>query len=172
MGNFVGKSRTAEMWAKIKATFATKHTHKINGVVEANPELYAPKSAGAAGQYLVSSGSGSPLWATLSGNNTVMPNGYPSGAVCLAWDSSFDPAASFGGTWAKRTDTYLFLGITIWRCVVSPSTYLSPLDMYPPGVCFLTFDETRNPANEFGGTWSLITETYLFLGIKIYKRVS
>lgn len=172
MGGFVGSNRMAELWADIKATFARKHVHTLNGAAAENPAWYAPASAGGAGQYLVSAGSGAPVWATLSGGNTVMPNGYPAGAVCLAWDPAFNPAAFFGGTWTKRTDTYLFLGITVWKCVVSPAQYLAPLDMYPPVVAFLTYDSSRNPAAEFGGTWTLVTETYLFMGIKIYKRVA
>lgn len=169
---FLDLGGVSALWGRAKACFAAKHTHTLNGAASANPSWWAPLSGGSAGQYIVSAGSGPPVWATLSGNTTIMPNGYPEGSICLACDPAFNPASKFGGTWAKRTDTYLFLGITIWKCVTSPSRYLAPLDMYPPGVCFLTYDATRNPASEFGGTWTLNTDTYLFMGIKIYKRVS
>lgn len=152
---------------------ASSHTHSytLNGTATTHPSWYAPVSAGAAGQYLVSSGNGAPTWATIEGGVVFMPNGYPEDSVYMTYDPDFNPAAEFGGTWTKETRTYLFLGITIWRCVATPNQYFSPLDMYPVGTAFLTYDSAHNPAAEFGGTWTLEERTYLFLGIKIYRRI-
>lgn len=150
---------------------ATNHAHTLNGASVASPSWYAPRSAGNAGQYLVSSGSGEPVWATIEGGVVFMPNGYPDDSVYLTYDPDFNPASEFGGTWTKETSTYLFLGITIWRCVATPNQYFSPLDMHPVGTAFMTYDKAHNPAAEFGGTWTLETSTYMFLGIKIYRRV-
>lgn len=151
---------------------STSHAHTLNGKSVSSPSWYAPRTVGQMGQYLVSSGTGEPVWATVEGGVMVYPTGYPVGSVYLTFDSNFNPAKTFGGSWTKNEETYLFLGITIWRCVESPDKYFTPLDLYPIGTAFLTFDEDRNPASEFGGTWTLNTETYLFLGIKIYKRIS
>lgn len=153
------------------AAVAHTHTYTLNGTATTNPSWYAPASAGTAGQYLVSSGNGAPTWATIEGGVVFLPNGYPEDSVYMTYDPDFNPAAEFGGTWTKETRTYLFLGITIWRCVATPNQYFSPLDMYPVGTAFLTYDSAHNPAAEFGGTWTLEERTYLFLGIKIYRRI-
>ena len=150
---------------------ATNHAHMLNGSSVASPSWYAPRSAGQTGQYLVSSGSGEPVWTDIEGGVVFMPNGYPEGSVYLTYDPDFNPASEFGGTWTKETSTYLFLGITIWRCVSTPNQYFSPLDMHPVGTAFMTYDKAHNPAAEFGGTWTLETSTYMFLGIKIYRRI-
>lgn len=44
---------------------ATKNSIKLNGVANANPEFYAPVSAGTAGQVLMSSGTGAPTWSEM-----------------------------------------------------------------------------------------------------------
>ena len=154
-----------------KAASSHTHSYKLNGSSTTNPSWYAPASAGTAGQYLVSSGNGAPTWATIEGGVVFMPNGYPEDSVYMTYDPDFNPAETFGGTWTKETQTYLFLGITIWRCVATPNQYFSPLDMHPVGTAFMTYDKAHNPAAEFGGTWTLETSTYMFLGIKIYRRV-
>lgn len=165
---------TSNVQTQLNGKSATSHTHSytLNGTATTNPSWYAPASAGTAGQYLVSSGNGAPTWATIQGGVVFMPNGYPEGSVYLTYDPDFNPAETFGGTWTKETSTYLFLGITIWKCAATPNQYFSPLDMYPIGTAFMTYDSDHNPAAEFGGTWTLETQTYLFLGIKIYKRVA
>lgn len=164
---------TSNVQTQLNGKAASSHTHsyKLNGNSTTNPSWYAPVSAGTAGQYLVSSGNGAPTWATIEGGVVFMPNGYPEDSVYMTYDPDFNPAETFGGTWTKETQTYLFLGITIWRCVATPNQYFSPLDMYPVGTAFLTYDKAHNPAAEIGGTWTLETQTYLFLGIKIYRRI-
>lgn len=164
---------TSNVQTQLNGKAASSHTHsyKLNGSSTTNPSWYAPASAGTAGQYLVSSGNGAPTWATIEGGVVFMPNGYPEDSVYMTYDPDFNPAETFGGTWTKETQTYLFLGITIWRCVATPNQYFSPLDMYPVGTAFLTYDKAHNPAAEIGGTWTLETQTYLFLGIKIYRRI-
>lgn len=163
---------TSNVQTQLNGKAATNHAHTLNGVSVASPSWFAPRSAGNAGQYLVSSGDGEPVWATIEGGVVFMPNGYPDDSVYLTYDPDFNPAAEFGGTWTKETQTYLFLGITIWRCVATPNQYFSPLDMYPVGTAFMTYDKAHNPAAEFGGTWTLEESTYMFLGIKIYRRVA
>lgn len=165
---------TSNIQTQLNSKAAANHTHaySLNGASTTNPGWYAPTSAGTAGQYLVSSGSGAPTWATIEGGVVFMPNGYPDDSVYMTYDPDFNPAEEFGGTWTKETQTYLFLGITIWKCVATPNAYFSPLDMHPIGTAFMTYDSDHNPAAEFGGTWTLETQTYLFLGIKIYKRVA
>lgn len=170
---YLDNNGVSTLWSKIKAKLSTKgNIGNLNGSSNATPSWYAPVSAGSAGQYLVSSGTGAPVWATQSGMSTIMPNGYPNGSVYLTYDSAFDPAEKWGGTWTKRTDTYMFMGITVWKCVVSPSSYIAPLDMYPVGTAFLTYDQSHNPSQEFGGTWTVRDDTYLFMGITIYRRVA
>lgn len=162
---------TSNVQTQLNGKAATNHAHILNGSSVASPSWYAPRSAGQTGQYLVSSGSGEPVWTDIEGGVVFMPNGYPEGSVYLTYDPDFNPASEFGGTWTKETSTYLFLGITIWRCVSTPNQYFSPLDMHPVGTAFMTYDKAHNPAAEFGGTWTLETSTYMFLGIKIYRRV-
>lgn len=162
---------TSNVQTQLNDKAATNHAHMLNGSSVASPSWYAPRSAGNAGQYLVSSGSGEPVWTDIEGGVVFMPNGYPEGSVYLTYDPDFNPASEFGGTWTKETSTYLFLGITIWRCVSTPNQYFSPLDMHPVGTAFMTYDKAHNPAAEFGGTWTLETSTYMFLGIKIYRRI-
>lgn len=162
---------TSNVQTQLNGKAATNHAHMLNGSSVASPSWYAPRSAGQTGQYLVSSGSGEPVWTDIEGGVVFMPNGYPEGSVYLTYDPDFNPASEFGGTWTKETSTYLFLGITIWRCVSTPNQYFSPLDMHPVGTAFMTYDKAHNPAAEFGGTWTLETSTYMFLGIKIYRRV-
>lgn len=162
---------TSNVQTQLNGKAATNHAHMLNGSSVASPSWFAPRSAGNAGQYLVSSGNGEPVWATIEGGVVFMPNGYPEGSVYLTYDPDYNPASEFGGTWTKETSTYLFLGITIWRCVSTPNQYFSPLDMHPVGTAFMTYDKAHNPAAEFGGTWTLETSTYMFLGIKIYRRV-
>lgn len=154
-----------------KAAVMHTHSYQFNGSTNTAPAWFAPLSSGTAGQYLVSSGSGAPTWATIEGGVVFMPNGYPQDSVYLTYDPDFNPADAFGGTWTKDTQTYLFLGITIWRCLAAPNQYFSPLDMYPIGTAFLTYDKAHNPAAEIGGIWTLEEQTYMFLGIKIYRRV-
>jgi hypothetical protein len=165
---------TSNVQNQLNGKAALNHTHAytVNGKSTSNPSWYAPSSAGTAGQYLVSSGSGAPTWETIQGGVVFMPNGYPEGSVYLTYDPDFNPADEFGGTWTKEERTHLFLGITIWRCVATPNKYFSPLDMYPVGTAFLTYDKEHNPAAEFGGTWTLEERTYLFMGIKIYRRIA
>ena len=43
------------------------------------------------------------------------------GFTLLSSDPDFNPAEAFGGTWTKEESTYLFLGITIWKCLEAPS---------------------------------------------------
>lgn len=162
---------TSNVQTQLNGKAATNHAHMLNGSSVTSPSWYAPRSAGQTGQYLVSSGSGEPVWTDIEGGVVFMPNGYPEGSVYLTYDPDFNPASEFGGTWTKETSTYLFLGITIWRCVSTPNQYFSPLDMHPIGTAFMTYDKAHNPAAEFGGTWTLETSTYMFLGIKIYRRV-
>lgn len=162
---------TSNIQTQLNGKAATNHAHMLNGSSVASPSWFAPRTAGNAGQYLVSSGSGEPVWTDIEGGVVFMPNGYPEGSVYLTYDPDFNPASEFGGTWTKETSTYLFLGITIWRCVSTPNQYFSPLDMHPVGTAFMTYDKAHNPAAEFGGTWTLETSTYMFLGIKIYRRV-
>lgn len=162
---------TSNVQTQLNGKAATNHAHMLNGSSVTSPSWYAPRSAGQTGQYLVSSGSGEPVWTDIEGGVVFMPNGYPEGSVYLTYDTDFNPASEFGGTWTKETQTYLFLGITIWRCVSTPNQYFSPLDMHPVGTAFMTYDKAHNPAAEFGGTWTLETSTYMFLGIKIYRRV-
>lgn len=45
---------------------ATSNSIKLNGVANANPEFYAPTSAGTAGQVLMASGTGAPTWSAMS----------------------------------------------------------------------------------------------------------
>lgn len=168
----IHKKKASHVWPWIKSKADPYYKSTLNGKVVNAPSWYAPRTVGQMGQYLVSSGTGEPVWVTVEGGVMVYPTGYPVGSVYLTFDSNFNPAKTFGGSWTKNEETYLFLGITIWRCVESPDKYFTPLDLYPIGTAFLTFDEDRNPASEFGGTWTLNTETYLFLGIKIYKRIS
>lgn len=162
---------TSNVQTQLNGKAATNHAHMLNGSSVASPSWYAPRSAGQTGQYLVSSGSGEPVWTDIEGGVVFMPNGYPEGSVYLTYDPDFNPASEFGGTWTKETSTYLFLGITIWHCVSTPNQYFSPLDMHPVGTAFMTYDKAHNPAAEFGGTWTLETSTYMFLGIKIYRRI-
>lgn len=162
---------TSNIQTQLNGKAATNHAHMLNGSSVASPSWYAPRSAGQTGQYLVSSGSGEPVWTDIEGGVVFMPNGYPEGSVYLTYDPDFNPASEFGGTWTNETSTYLFLGITIWRCVSTPNQYFSPLDMHPVGTAFMTYDKAHNPAAEFGGTWTLETSTYMFLGIKIYRRI-
>lgn len=51
---------------------------------------------------------------------------------------------------------------------------MDPLDMYPVGTVFEVKQSasTMDPAEAFGGTWTLDTETYLFAGIKRYWRTA
>lgn len=44
---------------------ATKNSIKLNGVANANPEFYAPTTAGSAGQVLMASGDGAPTWSAM-----------------------------------------------------------------------------------------------------------
>ena len=44
---------------------ATSNSIKLNGVANANPEFYAPTSAGTAGQVLMASGTGAPTWSAM-----------------------------------------------------------------------------------------------------------
>lgn len=46
-------------------TSATANTITLNGTATKNPSFYAPTTAGTAGQYLVSGGTGSPTWQAL-----------------------------------------------------------------------------------------------------------
>lgn len=43
------------------------------------------------------------------------------GFTLLSSDPDFNPAEAFGGTWTKEESTYLFPGITIWKCLEAPS---------------------------------------------------
>lgn len=44
---------------------ATKNSIKLNGKANANPEFYAPTTAGTAGQVLMASGDGAPTWSAM-----------------------------------------------------------------------------------------------------------
>lgn len=44
---------------------ATKNSIKLNGVANANPEFYAPTTAGSEGQVLMASGTGAPTWSAM-----------------------------------------------------------------------------------------------------------
>lgn len=44
---------------------AKKNSIKLNGVANANPEFYAPTTAGSAGQVLMASGDGAPTWSAM-----------------------------------------------------------------------------------------------------------
>lgn len=44
---------------------ATSNSIKLNGVANANPEFYAPTTAGTAGQVLMASGTGAPTWSAM-----------------------------------------------------------------------------------------------------------
>ena len=44
---------------------ATKNSIKLNGEANANPEFYAPTTAGTAGQVLMASGDGAPTWSAM-----------------------------------------------------------------------------------------------------------
>lgn len=44
---------------------ATKNSIKLNGAANANPEFYAPTTAGTAGQVLMASGDGAPTWSAM-----------------------------------------------------------------------------------------------------------
>ena len=44
---------------------ATSNSIKLNGVANANPEFYAPTTAGTAGQVLMASGDGAPTWSAM-----------------------------------------------------------------------------------------------------------
>ena len=62
---------------------ATKNSIKLNGVANANPEFYAPTTAGSAGQVLMASGDGAPTWSAMpksfikfvQKNPTLTPSG-------------------------------------------------------------------------------------------------
>ena len=49
-----------------------------------------------------------------------------------------------------------------------------PLDMFPVGSVFEVKQSagTFNPAQQFGGSWTQDTSTYLFAGIKRYWRTA
>lgn len=51
---------------------------------------------------------------------------------------------------------------------------MDPLEMFPVGSVFEVKQEagTFNPAEQFGGSWTLDTSTYLFAGIKRYWRTA
>lgn len=40
-----------------------------------------------------------------------------------------------------------------------------------PGTAYMSFAES-NPAKLFGGTWTVRTDTYLFMGLRIYRRTA
>lgn len=51
---------------------------------------------------------------------------------------------------------------------------MDPLDLLPVGTVFEVKQSagTFNPAEQFGGEWTLDTDTYLFAGIKRYWRTA
>lgn len=70
--------------AETAANSKTKNTITMNGTTNANPTFYAPTSAGTAGYYLKSNGSGAPIWAAMSGGidivvSSTQPSGQKSG---------------------------------------------------------------------------------------------
>ena len=66
--------------AEAAANSKTQNTITMNGTTNANPTFYAPTSAGTAGYYLKSNGSGAPIWAAMSGGiDIVVSSSQPSG---------------------------------------------------------------------------------------------
>ena len=66
--------------AETAANSKTQNTITMNGTTNANPTFYAPTSAGTAGYYLKSNGSGAPIWAAMSGGiDIVVSSSQPSG---------------------------------------------------------------------------------------------
>lgn len=66
--------------AETAANSKTQNTITMNGTTNNNPTFYAPTSAGTAGYYLKSNGSGAPIWAAMSGGiDIVVSSSQPSG---------------------------------------------------------------------------------------------
>ena len=110
------------------------HTHTISNVTglqdalngKSNAEhTHSNATSSAAGFMPALDGSvtkflrGDGIWAVppnSSGSLTIFE-----GFTLLSSDPDFNPAEAFGGTWTKEESTYLFLGLTIWKCLEAPS---------------------------------------------------
>jgi hypothetical protein len=108
----------------------TSHTHAIANVTGLQDALNGKSNAEHTHSNATSSDAGfmpaldGSVTKFLRGDGTwaVPPNSSGSltifeGFTLLSSDPDFNPAEAFGGTWTKEESTYLFLGITIWKCL-------------------------------------------------------
>lgn len=91
---------------------ASSHTHSTATTSAAG---FMPALDGSVTKFLRGDGT----WAVppnSSGSLTIFE-----GFTLLSSDPDFNPAEAFGGTWTKEESAYLFLGLTIWKCLEAPS---------------------------------------------------
>ena len=109
--NFAARVATLIKPSDIGAA-ASSHTHSN---ATSSAAGFMPALDGSVTKFLRGDGT----WAVppnSSGSLTIFE-----GFTLLSSDPAFNPAEAFGGTWTKEKSTYLFLGLTIWKCLEAPS---------------------------------------------------